>query len=42
MHPEIYSSLFSGNRKVFALLIDPEKYTADTLNSVAGEASRAA
>jgi phosphoglycerol geranylgeranyltransferase len=40
MHPEIYKSLFSDNRKVFALLIDPEKYTADTLKSAAEQASR--
>ncbi len=40
MHPEIYNALFSDNRKVFALLIDPEKYTADALKSVAEQASR--
>jgi phosphoglycerol geranylgeranyltransferase len=40
MHPEIYKSLFSDNRKVFALLIDPEKYTTDSLKSTAEQASR--
>jgi putative glycerol-1-phosphate prenyltransferase len=40
MHPEIYKSLFSDSRKVFALLIDPEKYTADTLKNAAEQASR--
>jgi phosphoglycerol geranylgeranyltransferase len=40
MHPEIYKSLFSDDRKVFALLIDPEKYTTDTLKNTAEQASR--
>jgi phosphoglycerol geranylgeranyltransferase len=40
MHPQLYQSLFSDNRKVFALLIDPEKYTPGTLTSTAKQASR--
>jgi putative glycerol-1-phosphate prenyltransferase len=40
MHAGIYKSLFADNRKVFVLLIDPEKYTTDTLKSTAEQASR--
>jgi putative glycerol-1-phosphate prenyltransferase len=41
MNPFIYNSLFSNDRKVFFLLIDPEKYQPDTLNITVETASRA-
>jgi putative glycerol-1-phosphate prenyltransferase len=40
MYSEIYKSLFSDNRKVFFLLIDPEKLQADALKRTAEAASR--
>lgn len=35
----IYTSLFSDNRKIFAVLIDPEKHQADTLRRTIDMAS---
>lgn len=41
MDSTIYTSLFSDNRRIFALLIDPEKQTAGELRSVIDAASAA-
>jgi len=41
MDSEIYKSLFSGDRKVFSLLIDPEKHAGDVLKRTVDSASRA-
>lgn len=41
MNPNIYTSLFSGNRKVFALLIDPEMHSAVILRKTIEAASDA-
>lgn len=41
MRASIYKSLFSDDRKVFSLLIDPEKYTTDALKRTAENASGA-
>ena len=40
MDSEIYKSLFSGDRKVFSLLIDPEKHAGDELKRTVDSASR--
>jgi phosphoglycerol geranylgeranyltransferase len=41
MNSSIYKSLFSVNRKVFALLIDPERYSAKVLKKTVEVASEA-
>lgn len=41
MNSRIYKSLFSVNRKVFALLIDPERYSAKVLKKTVEAASEA-
>jgi phosphoglycerol geranylgeranyltransferase len=41
MNSHIYNSLFSGNRKVFALLIDPEKHSSAILKKTVEVASDA-
>jgi putative glycerol-1-phosphate prenyltransferase len=41
MDSTIYHSLFTGNKKIFALLIDPEKLNADQVEKTATLASQA-
>jgi len=41
MNAKIYTSLFSDNRKVFSLLIDPEKYQTDVLKRTVEIANKA-
>ena len=41
MDSTIYQSLFTGNKKIFALLIDPEKLNAEQVEKTATAASRA-